>query len=167
MIGSLLTGCGEAEVKKVSSDNTEKSAEKKDTVKEEKKSEFKLGETVSVDGMEITLTKVTWGTPLQGVPASKGKILRIEGTAKNNAAENGFIDNTEFQVYANDTATENYFGNDDANMLAGELKKGKSAPIVLEYDVPEANSYEVFYEPSFTLKENSEVKWIVSKGEIK
>lgn len=167
LVGGLLAGCGEAEVSKVedsagSKTKTEAPAEKK----EEKKTEFKLGETVSIDGMEITISKVSFGPANEYVAAEKGKVLRIEGTSTNNAADNGFIDNTEFQVYAGDTKTEFYFGNDGANMLAGELKKGKTAPIVLEFDVPEAESYEIFYEPSFTLKENAEVKWIITKGEI-
>lgn len=165
LFGSLLTGCGEAEVTKV--DNGSAGTEEKAEKKEEKKTEFKIGETVSIDGMEITLSSVAWGKANEYTPAEKGKVLRIEGNVKNNGAENGFIDNTEFQVYAGDQATDFYFGSEDANMLSGELKQGKTSNIVLEFDVPEADTYEIYYEPSFTLKENSEVKWIVPAGEIK
>lgn len=167
LVGGLLAGCGEANVQKVDDSAGSKTKTEQPGQKEAKKTKFKIGETVSIDGMEVTINKVSWGKTIAGVPAQKGKVLRIEGSAKNNAAENGFIDNSEFQVYAGDIKTESYFGNDDANMLAGELKKGKSAPIVLEFDVPEAESYEIFYEPSFTLKDNAEVKWTVTKGEIK
>lgn len=163
IIGGLLGACADAEVKQVSNSGSEQKKEKK----EEKKTEFKVGETVSVDGMEVTVNKVSWGKPAEYSAAEKGKVLRIEVTAKNNSANNGFIDSTEFQVYAGDTKYEEYFGNDDANLGGGELKKGKTMPLILEFDVPEAESYEIFYEPSFTLSENAEIKYIVTKAEIK
>lgn len=164
LVGGLLAGCGDAEVKEVSNGGTEQKAEKKE---EKKDKVYKIGDTVSIDGMEITIDSITWGGTIDGVPAEKGKVLRIEATAKNNSADNGYVDSTEFQVYAGDTKTENYFGNDDANMNAGELKKGKTMKLIAEYDVPATENYEVYYEPSFTLSENAEIKWNISSGDIK
>ncbi|MED2975046.1 DUF4352 domain-containing protein [Fictibacillus sp. B-59209] len=163
----LLAACGDAEVKEVSGEK-HKSAEKTEKKEEKKPSFYKLGHTVSIDGMEVTINKVSWGHTIQGVPAEKGKVLRIEAAATNKSQDNGFVDSTEFQVYAADGQKyEGYFGNDDANMSGGELKKGKSQTMILEFDVPESKFYEVYYEPSFSLKDNAEIKYKVTKEEIK
>jgi Domain of unknown function (DUF4352) len=165
--GALLVGCGSAEVEKVDNDNGSETAKKEETKKEEKKSEFKVGETVSIDGMEVTVNSVSWGEANEYVPTTNAKVLKLEVSAKNNSADNGFIDSSEFQVYdAEGNLVEMYFGNDNANMFGGELKKGKQMSGVLEYDVPESESFEIYYEPSFTLKENSEVKWIVPAADV-
>lgn len=168
LLGGLLAGCGDAEVKEVSSSGDKQEAETNKKEEAAPKTEFKVGETVSIDGMEVAINSLTWGTPIDGVPAEKGKILRIEVSAKNNSSDNGFVDSSEFQVYDKDgNKLEMYFGNNDTNMFGGELKKGKQSAGTLEFDVPETETYEIYYEPSFTLKENAEVKWIVPTGEIK
>ncbi|PAQ15595.1 hypothetical protein CD798_05865 [Bacillaceae bacterium SAOS 7] len=160
-----LTACGDAEVQKVNGEKQEESAPKEETTQPEF---YKLGETISVDGMEVTVHSASWGTPVAGVEPQGGKVLRLEVTATNNSSDNGFIDSTEFDVATPDgTMAEEYFGNDDANMFGGEIKKSKQIKGVLEFDVTEADFYEVYYEPSFTLKENAEVKWKVEKSEVK
>ncbi|MFY0762072.1 DUF4352 domain-containing protein [Metabacillus dongyingensis] len=167
LLGGLLSGCGDAEVKEVSSSG-DKQTDESNKKEEAAKTEYKVGETVSIDGMEVTIKSLSWGKPIDGVPVEKGKILRIEVSAKNNSSDNGFVDSSEFQVYDKDgNKLEMYFGNNDANMFGGELKKGKQSAGALEFDVPETETYEIYYEPSFTFKENAEVKWIVPTGEIK
>ncbi|MFD1040482.1 hypothetical protein ACFQ3N_19070 [Virgibacillus byunsanensis] len=55
---------------------------------------------------------------------------------------------------AEGTALDKYFGSDemDTNMFNFDLKEGKNASGTLEYDVAESEFFEVYYEPSFTLK---------------
>ena len=60
-----------------------------------------------------------------------------------------------------------YFGNDDANMFGSEIKKGKQLNGILEYDAPESDSYELYYEPSFSFTENNEIIWLVENEDIK
>jgi hypothetical protein len=165
LFGVLLTGCTKAEVEKEEKPaKTKESAEQVETKKEGQQTKFKVGEAVSVDGMEVTINKVTWGTPNQDVPTEHEKVLRVVGTAVNNDAENAFIDSTEFRADAGDTPVEYYSGNNDTNMFGGELKNGKKINIILEFDVPESNTYEIYYDAS--LMDHPEVKWIVTKEEI-
>lgn len=166
--GAVLVGCGSADVQKVDDDNKgSETSKKEETKKEEKKTEFKVGETVSIDGVEVTVKSAEWGTPNEYVEPTKDKVLRLEVFAKNNSDENAFVDSSEFQVYdADGNLMEMYFANDDVNIFGGEIKKGKQVSGVLEFDVAESAKYEIYYEPSFSLKEGAEVKWLMDASEL-
>jgi|SRR5690606_28090331 len=161
----LLSACGEAEVKKVDSEGGSSNSEGG----EEKAPEFyKVDETISVDGLEISINSVSWGKANQYVEPTNGKVLRIEITAKNNSDDNALIDNIDFDLSDSEgTMLEFYFANDDANMFTTEIKTGKQAKGILEYDVSESESFELYYEPSFSFKSNAEVKWLINKEDIK
>ncbi|MBS4221830.1 DUF4352 domain-containing protein [Lederbergia citrea] len=168
VVGGFLAGCGEADVQKV--DNGTQKQEQKVDKKEEKKeqkNEFKIGETASVDGMEVTINNISYVDPAEYLDTEQDKVLRLDVSVKNNAADNGFVDTSEFQVYSGDEKSEFYFGHDKSNLGGGELKKGKSLKMTLDFDVPESDAYEIFYEPSFSFKDNAEIKFNVSKGDIK
>ncbi|CAN7653632.1 DUF4352 domain-containing protein [Peribacillus frigoritolerans] len=157
----VLTACGESEVKEVDG------GAKEETKKEEapKKESYKVGDTVSVDGMEVTIKSAKFVNPAEYSPSEKGKIIQIEVTAKNNSSANGFIDNTEFTISDKEgNMLEEYYGFDTS--FSGEVKKGKQLSGKIAFDVSESESYEIFYEPSFTLKENAEIKFDLPKSEL-
>ncbi|VEF46207.1 lipoprotein [Bacillus freudenreichii] len=166
-IALALVGCGEAEVSTVG-DSSDSTAEKKEGNKEEETPEFyKPDETVSIDGVEISIDSVSWGKEAEYSESQNGKIMRLEVTIKNNSEDNAFADNTEFALSdAEGNMMDSYYGNDDANMFSSEIKKGKQVKGILEYDVPESESYELYYEPSFSFKENTEVKWLIEKSDV-
>lgn len=164
-IALALSACGEAEVSTID-EKEEVQAEKKED-KIEKPEFYKPDETVSIDGVEISIDSVAWGKEAEYSESQNGKILRLEVTVKNNSDDNAFADNTEFDLSDSEgNMMDTYFGNDDANMFSGEIKKGKQIKGILEYDVPETDNYELYYEPSFSFKENTEVKWLIEKGDI-
>ncbi|WP_102692158.1 DUF4352 domain-containing protein [Rummeliibacillus pycnus] len=158
---AILTACGEAEVKQVdqSTKTTEKKVKKAPTF-------YKVGDTVSIDGMEIKLVSAKFVKPAEYVKTEKGKVLEIEVSAKNNSANNGFVDNTEFTISdAKGNMQEQYFGFDYT--LSGEVKKGKTMTGKIAFDVPYSKEYELYYEPSFSLKNNAEIKFKLKKSELK
>ncbi|SFB21603.1 protein of unknown function [Lentibacillus halodurans] len=119
--------------------------------------------------MEVTIENVSWGEQGEFTPAENGNVLRLEVNFHNDSADNGFVDNTEFSAYdAEGNAINEYFGGEDmdANMFSHDLKEGKKASAVLEFDVAESEFYEIYYEPTFTLKENAEVMWEISSSDI-
>ncbi|MCY8668823.1 DUF4352 domain-containing protein [Bacillus haynesii] len=152
--GAVLSACGETEVKDVSGD-------KKEEAKEEKKDENKVygvGDTVSVDGMEITIKSAKFTDPTQYTKAKNGKVLTLEVTAKNSNDEQAFIDNSEFAVYDKDgNKVDDYFGYDEI-AISGNVNAGKQMQGKVYFDVPEQDSYELLYTPSFSM-DSKEVKF--------
>jgi len=176
----MVSACGEAEVSTVeeeanaaeneanndandSENNNENNAEGEDG-----EEFYQPDETVSVDGIEITLNEITWGEEEEFVESDNGNLIRIDLTIKNNSDDNEFVDDIDFDLYDEEgNKLDTYFGNDDANMFGSEIKKGKQLNGILEYDAPESDSYELYYEPSFSFTENNEIIWLVENEDIK
>ncbi len=161
LLMGILAACGEAEVKQV--DHSEKKTEK-----EQKKAPafYHIGDTVSVDGMEIQLISAKFVKPAEYSEPEKGKVLEIEVSAKNNSSDNGFVDDTEFTISdAKGNMHEEYFGFDYT--FSGEVKKGKTMTGKIAFDVPSSTEYELYYEPSFSLKNNAEIKFKLKNSELK
>src|SRR5699024_11917768 len=49
---------------------------------------YQPDETVSVDGIEITLNEITWGEEEEFVESDNGNLIRIDLTIKNNSDDN-------------------------------------------------------------------------------
>lgn len=159
----VLAACGEANVQKVSS-----GGQKNEQTKEEKKPEvYHIGDTVSVDGMEITLKSAKFTNPNQYVEAKNGKVLMIEVQVKNNGDTNALVDNTDFNIAdASGNQFEQYYGFDDASSFSHDLKKGNQIQGKIAFDVKDADKYILYYEPAFSLKDNAEIKFEISKNEL-
>jgi hypothetical protein len=152
----MLTACAETEVKEV---NNEKD-DGKETKQEEKEKDkvYKVGETVSVNGVEFTINKASFTNPNQYTAAKNGKVLTMEVTVKNTKKEQVFVDNTEFAIYDKEgNKLEDYFGYDELP-LSNDINAGKQLQGKLFYDVPPQDSYELIYAPSFSF-DNKEVKF--------
>lgn len=167
LAGIVLVGCGDADVKEVKQEEEpkkEQAAEKKEeTVKEF----YKVGETVSIDGMEITVTSAKFTNPAEYSEAMNGKVMTVLVNVKNASQDNGYVDAGEFVLAgASGTQFEKYFGYDDANMFYAELKAGNKIDGKLAYDVADENEYILYYEPSFTFKENAEIKFKITKADL-
>lgn len=168
LAGIILAGCGDAEVKEVKEEEKPKQEQAAEPKEEAKKEFYSIGETVSVDGMEITLVSAQFTDPAEYTEATKGKVMTLMVNVINNSSDNGFVDNTEFAMAgASGTQFEAYFGYDDANMFTAELKKGNKTDGKLAFDVADENEYILYYEPSFTFKENAEIKFKITKAEVK
>lgn len=153
---SLLLGACSTEVEEVSKGSepkTEQKAEQKDKV-------FAVGDTVKVNGLEITITNASFTEPNQYTPANKGKVLTLE-VATNNTGDSAFIDSSDFNLYdAEGNQLEQYFGYDEM-AISGDINKGKKLSGKLYFDVPESASYELIYVPTFSM-DNKEIKWNIT-----
>lgn len=161
-----LAACGDAEVEKIEGEEVEDSNVEEDEA-EETPEFYEANDTISVEGLEVTLNSITWGEKDEYSDLTNDKILRIELTAKNNSEENNFIDEMDFSIAdAEGNMLEEYYGNDDANMFSHEIKSDKQAKGILEFDVPETENFELYYEPSMSFKDNAEVIWIIDESDI-
>lgn len=153
----LLGACGETTVEKVDGKENQ-STEKK---KEEKKDVvYKVGDTVKVNGVEITITKAAFTAPAEYSEAKNGKVLTLDVKVKNSSDSQAFVDNTEFGLSYGDTQAEDYYGYNDL-AISQELNKGKQTTGKLYFDVKPAKSYELIYSPTFAF-DSKEIKWKIS-----
>lgn len=169
VLGFGLVGCDEAEVTTVENDEAEEGQESDDGSESEGEGEkevYSIDETVSIDDLEISIESATWGEQDEFSDLENDKVLRLELSIENNSDDSVYIDDTEFSLSDDEgNMLEEYWGNDDANMLSSDIKKGKKTKGVFEYDVPESDSYELYYEPDFSL-DDIEVKWEIEKDDI-
>jgi hypothetical protein len=155
LIGSIflmgtLAACGETEVKDVSKTDSKEKPVELETVNISSKT-YKVGDTVSVDGMEITINSATFSEPSEYTESVNGKILTLEATVKNTNKEQSFIDNTEFAIYDNEgNKMEDYYGYDEM-ALSDNVNSGKQLQGKLYFDVKDQATYELIYTPSFTM----------------
>jgi hypothetical protein len=154
LLGIIISMFGGTEVEEVSNSSDKPKTEQK---KEEDKV-YKIGDTVRVDGLEITITSAKYTNPAPYSETKNGKVLTIEVQTNNTSNTQKFIDNTEFALYdANGNKLEEYYGYDDL-AISGDVNKGKKLAGKLYYDVPQAEKYELIYTPSFTL-DSKEIKF--------
>jgi hypothetical protein len=145
--------------------NSQKTFEEKAKQEEEIANKvWKVGETISINGLEITITSAKFTPPAEYSEPEKGKIITLEVTAKNNSDENVYVDNTEFTISdAQGNMHEQYYGYNYS--FSNEVKVGKQYSGKIAFDVPESDYYEIYYEPSFSW-DKGEIKFKVTKEEL-
>lgn len=168
----LLYGCGSSnEGTNESTQNGQTQGEQpqnQQDIQETTKEFYSIGETVNVEGMEITVTSVQFTEPAEYTETKNGKVLTTTVTVKNIDQQNGFVDNTEFVLAGTSGKQyESYYGYDDANMFTADLKEGNQIDGKLAYDVAEEAEYILYYEPLFTLNEDAEIKFKITSADIK
>src|SRR5699024_11234429 len=107
----MMSACGDAEVSTVeeeanaaeneanndandSENNNENNAEGEDG-----EGFYQPDETVSVDGIEITLNEITWGEEEEFVEWDNGNLIRIDLRIKKNSDENEIEEDIELDLY--------------------------------------------------------------------
>lgn len=161
--GSLLAGCGTTveDVSEDASGDAPKQEEKADKQEEAKNKVYGIGDTVKVDGVEITLTGASFTDPAEYSPSENGKVLTIDVSVVNSSDSEQLIDNTDFSIYdAEGNKMSDYYGYDDM-AISDTINKGKKLQGKLYYDVTEQGSYEVIYTPMFSM-DNTEVTFEVT-----
>lgn len=157
VLTSVLTACGETKVKEVSKTESTKQTEstKKDSKKEAENKVYKVGDTVEINGLQITFTAAKFVEGNEYSPAKKGKVLDLEFTAKNNDKKEKYLGAEELKLAdTNGNQFETYFSGDDTfvneNIAAGNQIQGH-----MRFDVPESEKYIGTFKPNFTLDEKT------------
>jgi Domain of unknown function (DUF4352) len=153
LLGIIVSIFGGTEVEEVSKGSGTKQEQKK-----EEEKVYKIGDTVRVDGLELTITSAKYTNPAPYSEVKNGKVLTIEVQVNNTSDTQKLIDSTEFALYdTNGNKLGEYFGYDEL-AISGDLNKGKKLAGKLYYDVPQAEKYELIYTPSFSL-DGKEIKF--------
>lgn len=140
-------------VSSVDSNGDSKSADKEEAPKE-----FKLGETVKVGDVQLTVSQAQNQSPDQYSETKNNNVIVFDITAVNKGTDSAFIDDTEFNLYINDEKVESYYG--DEMGISGDLNKGKTLKGQIFFDAPKGQQLELIYEPSFSWNDTE----VVFKG---
>lgn len=155
LVGGVLVACG-SDVEQVNSSDTKETETDKEKPKEENKEEkpedkiYKIGDTIKVDGLEVTLSSVKFVAPAEYSPSENGKVVVAEITAKNAGETDSLIDNIDFTIADTEgNQYSEYYGFDDA-IFTHDLKPGNQVKGKVAFDVAETDKYIIYYEPSLS-----------------
>ena len=127
--------------------------------KEEAPKEFKLGETVKVGDVQLTVSQAQNQSPDQYSETKNNNVIVFDITAVNKGTDSAFIDSTEFNLYINNEKVESYYGSDEM-AISDDLNKGKTLKGKIFFDAPKGQNLELIYKPSFSWSDNE----VVFKG---
>ncbi|MEB7757259.1 DUF4352 domain-containing protein [Staphylococcus xylosus] len=163
LIICILAGC-----------NTESKDTKSDR-KEDNKSKatnsmknFKIGQVVDADGVDVKLAKVEYVNNYDEYSAPEnGRVIKVYLKFKNNNKDQVLVDSTDFSMKVKgENYQEWYGGSEEYSGFSHQLNKGNTGSGFITYDVPESDSYtlEMDATPNF---ENVKAKWDIKKDDIK
>lgn len=110
--------------------------------------EYKVGDTISYEGLDVTIKGAEFTHPAQYGEPEKGKVLTVTVEAVNNTDKEAWFENINFKVYdETGTATDYYYSYDESPVSA-KLSPGKRVEGKVYFDVPEGSKYELIYTPS-------------------
>ncbi|MFB1100184.1 DUF4352 domain-containing protein [Terribacillus sp. JSM ZJ617] len=134
-----------------SSESGKKVGESKaEETKQEETKTFAVGDTIDLNGLEITIADAKYIDASEYSPAEKGKVLQMNVNVTNNKEDTAFIDSTDFNLYDTDGNSLDYYYGGDSLDLSGDVNAGKKLSGTLTFDVPESDSYEMIFEPTFS-----------------
>ena len=160
----LLAGCTEQDVSKtdaspevkekmseeaVSTEPTEKEVVEEPAEETAKVAPVKIGDTLNVDGLAITLTDigVYKGEINQYDPLTQDHAVRVGVIVENTAKESKFIDALEFTLYDADGFELTHALASEETGVSAVLPGGKKVKGSLFFDVPKQDgTWEVHYE---------------------
>lgn len=129
---------------------------------------FRVGQTVTADGVDIKVMKAEYVNDYDEYSAlENGKVLKVYLKFKNNSKDQVLVDSCAFSMKVRGENYPEWYGGDGTDgMFSHQLNQGNTATGTLIYDVPESNFYTLEMDTNFNLK-NVKAKWNISKAMIK
>ncbi|MBM7552111.1 DUF4352 domain-containing protein [Thalassobacillus pellis] len=162
----LMSGCAtESSVEKV--DGKEPAETETADKKEEKtKESFTLGDTVSFDKLNITLTSARVLPGDEFFTAENDKFLAVELNIENTGEKSAAISTImNMSLMTSDGYQQDQaIAADGKGSLDGELGAGRSMKGEIVFDVTESEYYEFIFDDPFT---NGQAIWKIEKNQIK
>jgi hypothetical protein len=150
-----LAACGETEVKEVSKNDVPKQEEKKDKKTSTENKVYKIGDTVEVNGLQLTFSSAKFVEPNEYTKPEKGKVLEIAFNAKNNGKKDVYFGTSELKIAdANGNQFKEYFGGGDT-FVNENIAPGNQITNKMLFDVPEGDKFTGTFKPTFTFDEKS------------
>ncbi|MEN1968627.1 DUF4352 domain-containing protein [Lentibacillus sp. N15] len=169
----LLAACGESAIEKADGKTDDsKASEDKDKGKEEKSKDketenLKVGETVTFDGVDITLNEARIEPGGEFDEPENEQFIVVNLTAENNTDEevtmssmmNVELYDDEGYNYSTTILTEGAKGQFDGSVPAGNKLRGE-----IPFDVPKSDAYELHFSDPF---QSGKAIWKITADELK
>lgn len=165
----VLAACGESEIEPTEeatgSEQEQKAEEGQDDSQEEKTKELGIGDSVTFDGLELTLNSVAADQGNDFETPQEDKYLIVDMTVKNTTEESKTVSSImnlslkDTEGYKYDMAL--YSG--IKSQLDGEVAPGDTLRGQIAFDVPESETYELLFDDPFT---SGQAVWTIPAGEI-
>jgi hypothetical protein len=165
----MLAACSEQKVEKSSTSEVVKSktSEVKEAAapapaEEKKEAVAKVGETLNVDGVKITITSIDKFTGVinQFQPLKQDHAVKIGVIVENDTKAQVFVDSNEFKLYDKDGFEVSSALPSDDTVLSSEIPGGKKVQGAIYFDVPkqDGSTWEIQYE-SMASFDGEPAKW--------
>lgn len=167
VIGSMVGG-DKSEPKKVSSSSSQNVESSQSS--QEEKTEFQVGETVSLKDVKVTLISATESAGNEYVKPDDGKeFLILEFNIENNSSKDINISSVaNFEAYCDDySLNQDILGQqapeaDGKTQLDGSVASGKKMNGIIVYQVPtDFKSFEINVAPDFW--STKDIKYVINK----
>lgn len=154
VIGILLTGCATKEV------DTDYDVFEQKTTNAKEDIVYKIGETVELDGVQITIDKAYFTKPSKEKPLNNGEILTINLKVYSKPyTKDVYIDESDFLLYEHTGKIgfhyDGYIEQEISGNLSGEKKPDNVVRGVegkLYFVTTKDQKYELVYKPTFSKK---------------
>ncbi|AFU16465.1 DUF4352 domain-containing protein [Bacillus toyonensis] len=117
---------------------------------------YKIGETVDVDGLQVTLDSVQLGYPDYTIDKKKDDILGIVFTVKNNSKKEIPFAFYEFEITNKKGTKFKEYKYD--SFISKKVAPDEKIQDIMRFDVDKENTYIATYRPEFT-RENRTIKF--------
>lgn len=154
----FLTACGENEGGKIEENPSKKTEQKADKKEKKKEKIHKIGETVKVNGVQVTIDQAKIVKPDKNINPQKGKVLELKITVKNGSKNKINVHSSQFTLFKGEKPQEEYYGKKAP--ISGDINKDKKLSGILKYDVAKSGTYKLIYTPSFSSNQK-EIKWTI------
>lgn len=170
MTVGLLVACGDSEISKVdkkevnTSTNTENTKQEETLVEEENTIEiYSIGDTVSIDGVEVTVNGARVVTNDFLTP-SNDKFIAIDVTIENKTNESYNMSSMlQLSLYDESSYTQDITFVDTKGSLDGEIGATRKMAGEVAYDVTESTYYEFIFQDPF---KSGQAIWKINASEI-
>ncbi|WP_397538488.1 DUF4352 domain-containing protein [Rummeliibacillus pycnus] len=156
ILALFLSACGDTKVKKEEADSSTKTEQKAEKKEKKKNKTYKVGETVKVNDVKITITKAKIVKPDKNIKPQNGKVLQLNITVKNSSKNKVYVDSSHFTLLKGGKSQDEYYGG--KTPISGDINKGEKLSGIIKYDVSKKGTYKLIYTPTFSL-DHKEIKW--------
>ncbi len=118
---------------------------------EAKTATFKIGKTITVENLEITVSAPKNEKPDEWTDTKSGNVAIFHVKATNKAAAGqAFISDGDFSAYVDGNKCESVY-TDATDWMVDAINSGKTAEGNMGFDIPKGSEFELIYTPNFLL----------------
>ncbi|MCL2882340.1 MAG: DUF4352 domain-containing protein [Coriobacteriia bacterium] len=113
-----------------------------------KKPTFNIGDTITVDDLQLTVSAPVNKAPDEYTTTKNKNVAVFHVKATNNGSSQAYISSGDFNLYVNGTKCDPVYM-DGVDFSAEDVNSGKTVEGDMGFDIPKGSSFELVYSPNF------------------